>query len=83
MTSAPHDDVHADIAELLAQIIEVPVSEITPQARFVEDLAVDSLSLLELVIGIEERFGVVIPDSEVIGLVRVEDATTYVVRAAV
>lgn len=83
MTSAPHDDVHLDIADLLAQIIEVPASEITPQSRLAEDLGVDSLSLLELVIGIEERFGVVIPDSEVIGLVRVEDATTYVVRAAV
>lgn len=83
MTSAAHDDVHADIAELLAQIIEVPAADITPQARLAEDLGVDSLSLLELVIGIEERFGVVIPDSEVSGLVRVEDATTYVVRAAV
>ena len=83
MTSAPHDDVHADIAELLAQVIEVPADAITPQSRFVDDLGVDSLSLLELVIGIEERFGVVIPDSEVSGLVRVEDATTYVVRAAV
>ncbi|GGO86559.1 acyl carrier protein [Nocardioides phosphati] len=83
MTSAPHDDVHADIAELLAQIIEVPATDITPESRLVEDLGVDSLSLLELVIGIEERFGVVIPDSEVIGLVRVEDATTYVLRAAV
>jgi acyl carrier protein len=83
MSSAPHDDVHTDIAELLAQIIEVPAGDITPQARLVEDLGVDSLSLLELVIGIEERFGVVIPDSEVAGLVRVEDATTYVVRAAV
>ncbi len=83
MTSLTPDEIHAGIAELIAQIIEVPPSGITPQSRLAEDLGVDSLSLLELVIGIEERFGVVIPDTEVAGLDRVEDATTYVARAAV
>ena len=83
MTTLTPDEITAGITELLAQIIEVPPAGITPQSRLAEDLGVDSLSLLELVIGIEERFGVVIPDTEVAGLERVEDATTYVARATV
>lgn len=83
MTTAPHDDIPAGVAELLAQVIELPPAEIAPTDRLAEDLGVDSLSLLELVIGVEERFGVAIPDAAVAGLQRVEDVVAYVSGAVV
>lgn len=83
MTTAPHDDIAAGVAELLAQVIEVSPASIAPSDRLAEDLGVDSLSLLELMIGVEERFGVAVPDAAVAALQRVEDVVAYVSGAVV
>lgn len=83
MNPVPHGDIHEGVAELLAQIIEVPPTEVALDARLVEDLGVDSLSMLELMTGVETRFGVVVPDASVAGLQRVEDVVAHVAGAVV
>lgn len=83
MNPVPHGDIHEGVAELLAQIIEVSPAEVTRGARLVEDLGVDSLSMVELMTGIEARFGVVIPDAEVTALQRVEDVVVHVAGDAI
>ncbi len=73
MTSTLPDDLHAGVAELLQQITGVSPADVAAASRFAEDLEVDSLSMLELVIGVEERFGVRIADADVAGLATVDD----------
>jgi acyl carrier protein len=49
------------IAELVHQVVGVPVEQVTPDASLADDLGVDSLSLLEIAVGIEEKFGLRVP----------------------
>ena len=50
--------------------------------NFTEDLDVDSLSMVEVVVAAEERFGVKIPDDQVAGLATVGDAVNFIVKAS-
>lgn len=83
MEPAPRSDIHEGVAELLAQIIEVSPTDVALDARLVEYLGVDSLSMLELMTGVETRFGVLVPDASVAGLQRVEDVVAHVAGAVV
>ena len=49
---------------------------------FTDDLDVDSLSMIEVVVAAEERFGIKIPDDEVTKMATVGDAVNFIVRAA-
>lgn len=53
-----------ELRTLVAEVMELPVDEITDGARFTEDLGVDSLILLDLGLRLEERFGVRLSDQE-------------------
>ncbi|WP_370864358.1 acyl carrier protein [Helicobacter pylori] len=44
--------------------MEIDVSQVTPEAKFVKDLGVDSLDVVELIMALEERFGIEIPDEQ-------------------
>jgi acyl carrier protein len=81
LSTLPDSEIHAGVAELLAQVIEVAPADVPLAARLAADLGVDSLSLLELVIGVEERFGVRIADADVAGLVTIEDAVRLIAAA--
>ena len=54
------DEIRAAISAQL----NVPAENITPDTRFVEDLKADSLDLVELVMDLEEKYGVEIPDEQ-------------------
>jgi acyl carrier protein len=54
--------------------------ELNPSSSFADDLGLDSLALVQLVLGIEERFGVRVPDADVPALRTVGDAVAYVER---
>lgn len=71
------------LSEIIREIAGVPVDQITPQASFVDDLDIDSLSMVEIVVECEERFGVRIPDEEVKNLKTVGDAVAFIVRAGI
>lgn len=49
-----------------------------PEARFVEDLGADSLETVELIMGLEDKFGVTIPDEEAEGIRTVQAAIDYI-----
>ena len=53
------------VRKQLAEQTGAAPDRLTPDARFVEDLHADSMDVVELILGIEEEFGVVIPDEEV------------------
>lgn len=53
-----------EIKKAISAQLNVPEENITPETRFVEDLKADSLDLVELVMDLEERYGVEIPDEQ-------------------
>ncbi|MDD4894461.1 MAG: acyl carrier protein [Candidatus Omnitrophica bacterium] len=55
-------DIDAEIKELIATIIEKDASQIDPDARFIEDLGVDSMMALEILAAIEKKYKIVIPE---------------------
>ncbi len=59
-------------------VIQVDKSKVTAQARFKEDLDLDSLDAVEVVMAIEEEFNIEIPDSEADKILSVEDAVRFI-----
>ena len=53
-------------------------NDVTPEAAFVEDLNADSLDLVELIMSLEEEFGMEISDEEAEKIVNVQDAIDYI-----
>ena len=72
--SSVQDKVRSIIAEQLG----VKLEEVTPQASFIDDLGADSLDTVELVMALEEEFGIEIPDEEAEKMVTVGDAMKYI-----
>jgi acyl carrier protein len=63
--------------EIVAKELEVEVKQLTPEAKFMEDLGADSLDIVELVMALEEEFGIDIPDEDADKLKTVGDALEY------
>ena len=74
MAEAVADRVRAIIAEQLG----VKLEEVTDAASFVEDLGADSLDTVELVMALEEEFGIEIPDEDAEKMTNVGDAIKYI-----
>ena len=67
------DDVKAIIAEQLG----VKIEEVTDSASFIDDLGADSLDTVELVMALEEKFGIEIPDEDAEKMTTVGEAIKY------
>jgi acyl carrier protein len=78
---ASTEDIRSGLAEIVNEIAGIPVDDIQLEKSFTDDLDVDSLSMVEVVVAAEERFGVQIPDDEVKQLKTVGDAVAYIERA--
>ena len=74
MAEAVADRVRAIIAEQLG----VKLEEVTDAASFIEDLGADSLDTVELVMALEEEFGIEIPDEDAEKMANVGDAIKYI-----
>ncbi|HYR42529.1 MAG TPA: acyl carrier protein [Terriglobia bacterium] len=74
MASSVEDKVKQIIVEQLG----VDESEVTPTASFIDDLGADSLDTVELVMALEEGFGMEIPDEEAEKITTVKDAINYI-----
>ena len=75
---ADKDQILADMADIVNDITGVDQSEVTLEKFFVDDLDVDSLSMVEIIYAAEEKFGVSIPDEEAKNLKTVGDAVAYI-----
>ncbi len=65
------------VKKLIAEKLGVDISEVVPEAKFIDDLGADSLDLVELVMTMEDVFDIDIPDEEQEKLVTVQDAMEY------
>jgi acyl carrier protein len=66
------------VKKIIVDQLGVDVAEVTPEASFIEDLGADSLDTVELVMALEEEFGIEIPDEEAEKIVTVKDAVEYI-----
>ena len=76
------DEVLTLVREHLAEELEVEIDRIGEQTRFKEDLDADSLDLYELVMELEDRYGVAISEQQAAGIQTVGDAVGFVVEHA-
>jgi acyl carrier protein len=70
------------VKQIIADQLGVKKEEVTENAKFVDDLGADSLDTVELVMALEEEFGVEIPDEDAEKLVTVGDALKYIEEKA-
>ena len=66
------------VKKIIAEKLSVDLSEVVPEASFVDDLGADSLDLVELIMSMEEEFDVEISDEDAEKITRVKDAMAYV-----
>ncbi|RVZ01368.1 acyl carrier protein [Helicobacter pylori] len=66
------------IRAVIAEQLGIDVSQVTPEAKFVKDLGVDSLDIVELIMALEERFGIEISDEQAEKIVNVGDVMRYI-----
>jgi len=66
------------VKKIIAEQLGVEEDDVTPEASFVDDLGADSLDTVELVMALEEEFGVEIPDEEAEKILTVQQAIDYI-----
>ncbi len=71
-------DVNAKVKKIISEQLGVPEADVKPEASFVNDLGADSLDTVELVMALEEEFGVEIPDEDAEKIITVQNAIDYI-----
>lgn len=66
------------VKDIIVEQLGVTADQVTPEAKFVEDLGADSLDIVELVMALEEEFGNEIPDEQAEKLLTVGDVAKYI-----
>jgi acyl carrier protein len=66
------------VKEIIVEQLGVNESEVTPEAKFVDDLGADSLDLVELVMALEEEYNMEISDEDAEKILSVGDAIEYI-----
>lgn len=77
------EDILAAFAGIVEELLDIPADKVTLESSLVDDLEVDSLSMMEIVLSAQEKFGVEIPDDELKRLRTVRDVVSFVQRTAV
>ena len=72
------EEIRSGLADILEEVAGVQPADVAPEKSFVDDLDVDSLSMVEVVVAAEEKFSVRIPDDQVKNLKTVGDAIAYI-----
>jgi acyl carrier protein len=76
-------EILAGLGEIIDEIAGVPAETVTPGKRFVDDLDIDSLSMVEIAVAAQDKFGVEIPDERLKDLKTVQDVINYVRNSTV
>ena len=74
------EEIRAALADIVNDVAGIPADTVQLDKSFSDDLDVDSLSMVEVVVEAEEKFGVTIPDDQVKNLKTVGDAVAYIER---
>jgi len=71
-------DIDAKVKKIISEQLGVPEADVKLEASFVNDLGADSLDTVELVMALEEEFGVEIPDEDAEKIATVQNAIEYI-----
>jgi len=75
-------EILAGLGEIIEEIAGVPADEVTPDKSFVDDLDIDSLSMVEIAVAAQDKFGVEIHDDQLKDLTTVQDVVNFVAKNA-
>jgi acyl carrier protein len=70
--------IEEKVKKIISEKLSVDISEVKPEASFVDDLGADSLDLVELIMSMEEEFDIDISDEDAEKIVCVKDAIEYI-----
>ena len=70
-------DLETQVADIIVEQLGATREEIVPEASFIDDLGADSLDIVELVMAMEERFDIEIPDDDAEKIQTIGDAIAY------
>jgi acyl carrier protein len=70
--------IEEKVIEIIVEQLDVTREECVPEASFIEDLGADSLDLVELIMAMEENFGIEISDEELQKIRTIKDAINYI-----
>ncbi len=71
-------DIFERVRKIVAEQLGIDESEITPESHFIDDLGADSLDTVELVMALEEEFGLEVPDEDAEKIQTVGDVVKYI-----
>ncbi len=74
------DSIFERVKEITFSVLgpSIEMSEITPEAKFVDDLGADSLDVVEMLMAFEEEFNLDIPDKDAEKIVSIQDVVNYI-----
>lgn len=68
------------VKKLIAEKLDVDISDVVPEASLIDDLGADSLAIIELIMTMEEDFDIEVPDEDAEKLSTVKDAIDYIIE---
>ena len=71
-------DIEQRVRRVISEKLRVDESKVRPESSLIEDLGADSLDVVELVMRLEEEFGITVPDEDLQKLMRVRDVVEYI-----
>lgn len=74
------DQIFSTVKDLIVEHLGVAGDQVKSEATFVDDLGADSLDIVELVMALEEKFGIEISDDDAQKIAKVSDAVDYIVN---
>jgi acyl carrier protein len=73
-----HDEIMDKVKSVIVEQLNVEEDDVTEDAAFVDDLGADSLDIVELVMALEDKFGISIPDEQAEKIKTVGDAISFI-----
>jgi len=77
---ADKPEILSGLAEIVEEVAGIEKAEVSAEKSFVDDLDIDSLSMVEIAVQAEDKFGVKIPDDQLAELKTVGDAVDYIAK---